>query len=217
MKYNLFIFFALFIVSFHLISCSSSKPENLTVARNAVKEYYESGGYDKELDEVINEAKNKFEKVEVKDNSVVIFDVDETAVNNYEASAEMGFGYVYEIVNEWVLSAKAPAIPQVKSFYDYLINRRFKIIFLTSRRDTEYDATYKNLTTQGYSKFDTLITRNENEYRKKSIDFKSAKRVWLTEKGYNIVGTVGDQWTDLEGPYHGIQVKIPDYLYRNEF
>jgi acid phosphatase len=217
MKYKLFIFFTLLIVSFHLISCSSSKPENLTVARNAVKEYYESGGYDKELDEVINEAKNKFEKIEVKDNSVVIFDVDETALNNYEASVKMGFGYVYEIVNEWELSAKAPAIPQVKSFYDYLIDRGFKIIFLTSRRNTEYDATYKNLIAQGYAKFDTLITRNENEYRVKSIDFKSAKRVWLTEKGYDIAGTVGDQWTDLEGPYHGIQVKIPDYLYRNEF
>jgi len=217
MIYKLFVIPAIFIVSFYFVSCSPSKPENLTVAKNAVKEYYKSGGYDKELDEVINNAKNKFEKVEAKDNSVVIFDVDETALNNYEASVKTGFGYVYEMIIAWELSAKAPAIPQVKSLYDYLIERGFKIIFLTSRRNTLYDATYKNLITQSYTKFDTLLTRNESEYKMRSIDFKSAKRVWLTEDGYDIVGTVGDQWSDLEGPYHGIQVKIPDYLYRNEF
>lgn len=217
MIYKLFVFLIIFTISFHFTSCSSSKPENLTVARNAVKDYYESGGFDRELNEVIKSAKNNFKNIEVKDNSVVIFDVDETVLNNYEASVKMGFGYVYEIVNEWELSAKAPAIPQVKSFYDYLISRGFKIVFLTSRKNTEYDATYKNLITQGYTKFDTLITRNENEYKMESIDFKSTKRAWLTENGYGIVGTVGDQWSDLEGPHHGIQVKIPDYLYRNEF
>ena len=217
MIYKVFVFSAIFVVSFYFVSCSSSKPGNLTDARNAVKEYYESGGFDKEIDEVISNAKNKFENVEVKINSVVIFDIDETALNNYELAKLMGFGYVYEIVNEWELSAKTPAIPQVKSLYDYLINRGFKIIFLTSRKSTNCDATFKNLITQGYTKFDTLITQNENEYEMKSLDFKSAKRVWLTEHGYEIIGTVGDQWSDLEGPYHGIQVKIPDYLYRNEY
>ncbi len=47
----------------------------------------------------------------------------------------------------------------------------------------------------------------------KALDFKSTKRVWLTEQGYEIIGTVGDQWSDLEGLYHGIQIKIPNYLY----
>ena len=47
----------------------------------------------------------------------------------------------------------------------------------------------------------------------KAKEFKSSKRVWLTEQNYEIVGTVGDQWSDLEGECHGIQVKIPNYLY----
>ena len=49
----------------------------------------------------------------------------------------------------------------------------------------------------------------------KSFEFKSAKRVELIELGYEIIGTVGDQWSDLEGPHHGIQVKIPNYLYQD--
>ncbi|MFB3057197.1 MAG: HAD family acid phosphatase [Ignavibacteriaceae bacterium] len=51
----------------------------------------------------------------------------------------------------------------------------------------------------------------------KSVDFKSTKRVELVQMGYEIIGTVGDQWSDFEGPYHGIQVKIPNYLYQNVY
>ncbi len=197
-------------------SCTD-KPVNLSAARESVKEYYESGKFDEELDNVIREAKNKFSKVEFIDNSVVIFDVDETALNNYEISKKMGYGYVYEMVYEWTQNAKVPAFPQVKELYDYLLSKGSKIIFLTARGYDEYDATYNNLITQGYTEFDTLITKSKNEYKMKSLDFKSAKRDELVQGGYNILGTVGDQWSDLEGPHHGIQVKIPNYLYQDVY
>lgn len=195
-----------------LISCTD-KPVNLSVARETVKEYYESGMFDEELDEVISEAKEKFENIQVKNNSVVIFDVDETALNNYELAEQMGFGYVYKMNKEWNSELKAPAIKRVKDFYDYLLARGFRIIFLTGRNFPEYEVTYKNLKQAGYTQFDTLITQREDELKLKPTEFKSSKRVELTEGGYDIVGTVGDQWSDLEGPDHGIQVKIPNYLY----
>ena len=199
-----------------LVSCST-KPVNLSVARESVKEYYESGKYDEELDAVINEAKDKFSKIEFTENSVVIFDVDETALNNYGLAELMGFGYVYEMNKKWNRELKAPAIPQVKELYEYLIAKGSKVIFLTGRNIPEYEVTYKNLKQEGYAVFDTLITRRENEYKLTATEFKSSKRFELTEKGYNIVGTVGDQWSDLEGPYQGIQVKIPNYLYQIAF
>jgi acid phosphatase len=200
-------------VVLQLTSCTD-KPVNLSVARESVKEYYESGKFDEELDTVIREAKDKFSEVEFTENSVVIFDVDETAINNYEISKKMGYGYVHEMVYEWTQNAKVPAFPQVKELYNYLLSKGSKIIFLTARGYDEYDATYKNLITQGYVQFDTLITKNKDEHEMKSTDFKIAKRVELVQKGYEIIGTVGDQWSDLEGPYHGIQVKIPNYLYQ---
>ncbi|MFC2094400.1 HAD family acid phosphatase [Bacteroidota bacterium] len=203
-------------VVMQLNSCSD-EPANLSVARESVKEYYESGEFDEELDEVIREAKDKFSKVEFTENSVVIFDVDETALNNYEISKKMGYGYVYEMVYEWTQDAKVPAFPQVKELYDYLLSIGSKIIFLTARGYDEYDATYKNLVTQGYTEFDTLITKNKKEYEMKSVDFKSAKRDELVQMGYGILGTVGDQWGDIEGPHHGIQIKIPNYLYQNMY
>ncbi|MGB5895379.1 MAG: HAD family acid phosphatase [Ignavibacteriaceae bacterium] len=203
-------------VVLQLTNCTD-KPVNLSVARESVKEYYESGKFDEELNEVIREGKDKFSKIEFTENSVVIFDVDETALNNYEASKKMGYGYVYEMVLEWTQDAKVPAFPQVKELYDYLLSKGSKIIFLTARAYDEYDATYKNLTTQGYTGFDTLITKNKNEHEMKSVDFKTAKRDELVQIGYDILGTVGDQWSDLEGLHHGIQVKIPNYLYQDVY
>ncbi len=196
-----------------LLSCTEEKPVNLSVSREEIKEYYESGKFDKELDEVIDEAKSEFDKVDIKSNSVVIFDIDETALNNYGLAEQMGFGYVYEMNKKWNAEMKAPAIPQVKELYDFLLSKGVKIIFLTGRNFPEYEVTYQNLKSTGYSVFDTLITQIGDEKKMKAKDFKSSKRIWLTEQGYEIIGTVGDQWSDLEGYYHGIQVKIPNYLY----
>jgi predicted secreted acid phosphatase len=114
---------------------------------------------------------------------------------------------------KWNAELKAPAINQVKELYDFLLLKGAKIIFLTGRNFYEYEVTYQNLVKEGYVEFDTLITQIGDETKMKARDFKSGKRVRLTEQGYDIVGTVGDQWSDLEGEYHGIQIKIPNYLY----
>ena len=87
------------------------------------------------------------------------------------------------------------------------------MFFLTGRNSSEYDVTHKNLLQAGYTEFDTLITQRAYEQGLKSLEFKSKKRTEFTKQGYEIIGTVGDQWTDLNGPYSGIQIKLPNYLY----
>lgn len=218
MKFNfnigrkLFLILALSLVLF--LACEENeKPINLSIAKEEVKQYYESGKFDEELNKVIEEAKNEFNKVKFKTNSAVVFDVDETALDNYGLAEEMGFGYVYEMNKKWNAEMKAPAIEQVKTLYDFLLSKSAKIIFLTGRNFKEYEATHQNLINAGYTKFDTLITQIGDETKMKTKEFKSSKRVWLTKHGYDIVGTVGDQWSDLQGEYHGIQIKIPNYLY----
>jgi len=211
---NKYLTSVIFLTVILLFACEKNeKPVNLTVAREEVKQYYESGKFDEELDSVVEEAKEKFSDVQFKDNSVVIFDVDETVLDNYELAKQMGFGYVYKMNKQWNAEMKAPAIEQVKELYDFLLSRGAKIIFLTGRNLPEYEATYENLKKAGYTVFDTLITQIGDETKMKALEFKSSKRIWLTKQGYEIVGTVGDQWSDLEGEYHGLQIKIPNYLY----
>ncbi len=209
----------IYIVLTLFVTLSSCAPEitNLRTAKDIVKDYYESGRYDEEMNEIINNANEKFSKIKIKQfgpgGSAVIFDVDDTALSNYEISKRLDFGYDYKIVRDWVLSAKLPSIKQVKELYDFLKSKNVKLIFLTGRNFEEYDATYKNLISQGYTGFDTLIVRSEEQKKIKSQIFKSGVREELTKSGYDIIGTIGDQWTDLNGPYSGIQIKLPNYLY----
>ena len=206
-------FFLILILTLTFWSCSSNQIVNLRTAKDTVKNYYESGKYDEEMNKIVKDAEEKFDNIALKKNSVVIFDVDDTAINNYGLSKMMDFGYVYELNKKWNKELKAPAIKQTQDLYNFLIKKGFKIIFLTGRNSNEYEVTYKNLIKDGYAGFDTLITQREDEQNLTASEFKSKKRTELTNEGYNIVGTAGDQWTDLEGPYTGIKIKLPNYLY----
>jgi len=208
MGYNLKI-----LLSAILLSSCSSKLTNLDFVKEEIALYYESGEYNNEVNEIISESLNDFESATFDDSAVVIFDVDETALSNYEITKETDFGYVPELWDKWIEDVKAPAIPGVKKLYDYLIEKGSRVIFITGRKDYQYQFTFNNLIKEGYIKFDTLIVRKENEYILGAVEFKSRKREELTSAGYKIAGTVGDQWSDLEGSFHGIQVKIPNYLY----
>ncbi len=215
---NRFVTLTLFLaLTLLLSSCCREELLNLTIAKDRVKQYYEDGQYDKELDETIADAKKQFDKVKLKTNSAVIFDVDDTVLLNYEGSKKMGYGYVKNMVDEWVSTAQVPAILQVKDLYDYLLQRDVKIIFLTGRFHDEYEYTFQNLVNEGFTTFDTLIVRRAEEQKLPAAEFKSNVRTALTQQGYDIIGNVGDQWTDLKGPYSGIKVKIPNYIYETKY
>jgi acid phosphatase len=196
-------------------SCAQRIP-TLFSLRQEIISYYESGGYDKETTQVVDNAINKFKSIKTDDSTAVVFDIDDTALSYYELSKKIQFGYVPELWDEWVDQDTVPAIPEVKKLYDFLVAHGFRIIFLSGRKEYNYSGTIRNLKVVGYAKFDTLIVRNKNEYDLTALLFKSNIREKLTAKGYEIVGTVGDQWSDLKGPYHGIQVKIPNYIYSIE-
>jgi acid phosphatase len=202
----------LLLLSVLICSCSP-KLTNLNFVKEEVAEYYESGKFDKELDEIISDAMKEFESIIIEDSTAVVFDVDETVLSNYEINKAIDFGYVPEIWDEWIKEARAPAIPGVKKLYNLLVEKGINIIFITGRKDYHYKATLINLYSEGYLSFDTLIVRMNNEYDIDAIEYKSKKREELSARGYKIIGTVGDQWSDLEGSFHGIQVKIPNYIY----
>lgn len=208
-----FLFAVVLVFTLILQGCKSDELINLRIAKDRVKEYYESGRFEEELEKIYNDAKHKIDKIRIKQNSAAVFDVDDTALSNYQISKRLDFGYDYKIIQDWVLSGKLPAIKPTLEFYNYLKSKGVKLIFLTGRQSEEYDATYRNLIEQGYTDFDTLIVRSESDRKISAATFKSQKRKELTDKGYEILICVGDQWTDLQGDYTGIKVKLPNYLY----
>ncbi len=212
---NLMLVFVL-VSFFAFISCSSAPTLqiiNLDAAKNAVQGYYESGAFERECERIIDDAINRLETIPLKKNMTVVFDIDETALSNYDHTKEIGFGYVPKLWTEWLLKADAKAIPQTKRFYDWLISKNIGVIFLTGRYEETRDATIKNLFDQGYTKFDTLIVRRNDERTIPAAKFKALKREELVMKGYEIIACIGDQWSDLIGGNTGYKIKLPNYLY----
>ncbi len=201
------------IVSFVFPGC---RPEivNLTDAKDRVKDYYESGKFDEKVNSIISEAIEKLEDITFTEHSAVIFDVDETALSNYEYTKRLGFGYTWQSWDEWVKSAKAKVIPGVKKLYDYLISRKVKVIFLTGRTAEQCEVTKTNLINEGYTKFDTLICRKKDEARLKTKVYKSKAIKNLTGMNYEIIACIGDQPEDVNHNECKLKILIPNYLYK---
>jgi acid phosphatase len=200
------------LISVILSSCASVPP-NLQLVKKEIVKYYESGEYSENLKEIISKAENEINKLDLNSKSAVVFDVDETSLSNYESIKKIYFGYDEKMWNDWIEEAKAPAIPEVKEFYDFLVLKNVKIIFLSSRKGSQYDVTFNNLKNAGYITFDTLILKVKSGSNLTSQEFKSNKREELSKNGYDIIATIGDQQSDLEGKFHGLQIKLPNYIY----
>jgi acid phosphatase len=206
------ILFLLFAISMIAHAQNSGMIVNLNDAKKAVKDYYTSGRYDREIEKNIDEALINLSQIELSKNSAFIFDIDETALSNWFHEISYDFGYIKKYWDEWVDSAKAPAIPQVKRFYDSLVAKKINILFITGRNQMQYKQTYNNLIKVGYTQIDTLICKSVDFTGKKAIDYKSLKRKELSAK-YKIIGSIGDQWSDLDGGWTILKVKIPNYMY----
>jgi len=210
-------FHSILFVIIILIGCTSTDPTlkvmNLGAAKNAVQVYYESGEFDRECAKIIDDAVDQMDGIKLTGKPAVVFDIDETALSNYEYTKEIGFGYVYKLWNEWQQKGIAPVIKDTKRFYDYLISKNIHVIFVTGRNSEVGEATKRNLIEQGYTKFDTLIVRSKTEIKMTAAEYKTKKREELVKKGYDIIACIGDQWSDLVGGNTGIKIKLPSYLY----
>ncbi len=191
----------------------STKVVNLTDAKQAVNNYYTEGAYEKELHAVLNDARKDFENLKLDKTSVIIFDVDETTLNNFEQIKKYDFGFDMKAWEDWIQSAAAPPIVQMRDLYLEIKSKGVRTIFLTGRSQRHYAATTKNLRDAGYFGYDTLIVRSPEEEKVPASLYKLKKRQEITNAGYTIVMNFGDLESDLYGGYSGIAVKLPNMLY----
>jgi predicted secreted acid phosphatase len=192
--------------------CSASVV-NLTDAKQAVNDYYSKGAYAKELDAVLKSAREDFEKIKPETSSVVIFDVDETTLDNFNQIKKYDFGFDMNAWEDWILSAAAPPVVQVRDFYKMVRQKGVRTVFLTGRSQRHFAATTKNLKDAGYEGYDTLIVRSIEDEKVPAGLYKLKKRQELTKAGYTIIMNLGDLESDMYGGYSGIPVKLPNKLY----
>lgn len=166
-----------------------------------IKRYYDFGVYEKDVEKICSKAKSYFAGLEVLDNSLIIFDVDDTAVYNFRYRATTN-----------LKAPKTIAILPVLELYKYLVQKGFKIIFLSSRANEMSEFTKKELIGAGYTKFEDLICKPSKFSDDYTAVWKAERRKELAVK-YRIVGSVADRKRDFFDNYNGHIVSLPNYLY----
>ena len=150
----------------------------------------------------------------------VVMDIDETALSGYCEMQREDFGYVGPMFNSWVVSPEAAiAIPGALRLFKEAKAAGVAVFFITGRPGLgapmdQTAATEKNLEAAGFVGWRGLSLRKDEENRMATIAYKSEERRRIVAKGYKIVMSVGDQWSDLLGdPQAGVSVKLPNPFY----
>jgi hypothetical protein len=156
----------------------------------------------------------------------IVMDIDETTLTNYCEMRREDFGYIAPMYTQWETSPEAAtAIPGALRLFNKAREAGVAIFFITGRGGVpdyaaghpETDATEgtaKNLETAGFHGWEGLALRNGSERTMPTIDYKSSERDRITRRGYRILMSLGDQWSDLLGdPQAEISIKLPNPFY----
>lgn len=207
-----------------ILSCSVffttvgfTEPANLSLLRKEVKDYYDSGLYQHDLANKIKEAHqyilHRIGSHKPHQRFAIILDIDETSLSNYDKMVTRNFVASQEEIHQEILAADSPVIKPMLDLYQDAIKHGVKIFFVTGREESERTATQMNLINAGYSQWSGLYLR-PRDYNKDSImPFKSSTRAKITQRGYTIIASIGDQYSDVRGGYTEKGFKLPNPFY----
>jgi predicted secreted acid phosphatase len=202
--------------SSHPTHCSTSlEPENHAVVVDRLVRYHDSGEYDREIRDVVDDARDYLEaraKRTSKDEKLAaVFDIDETSLSNWDVLSGCGF-CSYPSQLKLYPNAQGVAIVPVLELFNYAKKNGIAVFFITGRQNAQRDATIKNLTDVGYSGWTDLITQPDGNKQPARV-FKSQERQEVENKGYRIVLNIGDQASDLAGCCAERIFKLPNPFY----
>lgn len=197
-----------------------SEPANLTLAKNEVKNYHDSGLYQKELAQVTQSAERYIceqvfinQKRKQQQKLAIVLDIDETSLSNYKHMIKRDFTGTRKQFHDEDMQANAPAIKSTLALYKEALRLGVDVFFVTGRPKSELEATRKNLINAGYNQWSGIYLRPKPYLHKSMIPFKTDARKIITEKGYTIIATIGDQYSDLKGGYAEKGFKLPNPYY----
>lgn len=212
-------FFAI-ICAIFLNKTSFAEPPNLTLLREKVQAYHDSGAYQNELAQVITHAHDfVINRAATNNNSshpeklALVLDIDETSLSNYNKMVARQFVGTRAQIHQEMLAADAPVIKPMLIFYNDALKHGVTIFFVTGRHESERLATIKNLKHAGYHDWQDLYLRPDDYKEASIIPFKSQARASISKLGYTIIASIGDQYSDLKGGYAEKTFKLPNPYY----
>jgi HAD superfamily, subfamily IIIB (Acid phosphatase) len=196
---------------------------NLYDAQRLVAEYISGGRYDEDVTKIVADARAWLEeRVKTAPKPAIVLDIDETSLSNWPAYRINGWA---RIVNgpcdlqqgpcglrAWQALGQSRAIAPTLALARRARELGVAVFFITGRPANLREATERNLKDQGYE-WTGVILQPEGAQFASAVDFKAPERRKLTEQGYTIVLSLGDQQSDLAGGYAERTFKLPNPVY----
>lgn len=198
-----------------IVISSYSEPTNIYNAKQDVKAYYTSGGYDQAMNQVGEKAIVYLKSCkDTPGKLAIVFDIDETTLSNYPVELKMDFGYDPNLFNNFVMSGQAAVIKPSLALFNQAKAQNVAVFFITGRSESQRAATEENLKAAGFEGWTKLILKPDNFPKVGSaIDFKAPQRAKIEQDGYRIILNIGDQYSDLGGGYSDKCFKYPNPFY----
>jgi hypothetical protein len=202
------------------------QPANIGDLKFEATQYYDSGAYLTDLQQAawpaipwINDEAGRV------DRPAVVFDIDETALSNWEGLKANDFGRIINGpcdtlpqgpcgLQAWDLMARSTVIQPTMDVFNTAKDRGAAIFFITGRDETQRAATERNLAAVGYTGYSRLIMEPAGAHYVSAADFKAPQRGEIEQEGYTIIANLGDQPSDLAGGFSERTFQLPNPFYR---
>lgn len=196
---------------------SFAEPHNLGLLKTQLARYHDSGKYLKEINEVTSEAAHYMQQ-EIDANQrlsqpkklALVLDIDETSLSNYANMQQDDFANNPSKIRSELLEANEPAIQPTLDLYQLALQNNVAVFFVTGRDQSLREATTQNLHNAGYMTWSGLEFKNGAI---PTITYKTAARNKISQLGYTIIASIGDQNSDLIGGYAQRTFKLPNPFY----
>lgn len=202
-----------------VVGLAAGEPSNLSVLKQEIVAYVESGEYAAEVEAVVAPAREFLaERVARKapgERLAAVLDIDETAISNFAQMRAQDFGYVPPVWDAWVARGEAPAIAPVLELFRAARAAGVEVIFITGRRESDRSGSEKNLRAAGFGDYAALWLK-PNGANSSTEQFKTETRRRIEAEGRTIVANVGDQASDLAGGFSERTYKVPGPFYHTK-
>jgi acid phosphatase len=201
-------------------SQSFSEPQNLHLLKSDIRQYHDSGEYQKEFKHVVKQAEtfiintaNAYNKLPEHKQPAVVFDIDETTLSNYNNIEKYDFTSDKAQILTHIRKAESTCLKESLSLYQHLLQHHIAIFFVTGRHLTEKEATIRNLKQEGYTAWKEIYFRPDTDKAPSAIPYKSSTRALIEKNGYQVIATIGDQYSDIKGGHALKGFKLPNPFY----
>lgn len=195
----------------------------LYAAQRQIAAYIDSGRYAAEVDRVVGDAITWLEKAALRaHHPAIVLDIDETALSNWTAYRLNQWARIFDGdcnlehgpcgIRAWQALGRATALVPTRRLVDRARELGVAVFFLSGRPQSLLAVTEQNLRDQGFTWNAVILLPDEARFMR-AADFKVPERRRLTEEGYTILLTIGDQQGDLDGGFAERTFKLPNPVY----